>query len=108
MQQLLVALCHTTGYDAIVAGTAEDGFEKAVLFRPDAILLDIVLPGMRGHEMLRHLRDHAVTRDIPVIIVSGTPVGPRDEWSAMASAVLRKPFSVPALQSTLAAVVKRA
>ena len=37
---------------------------------PDLILLDVMMPGMDGYQVLRELRDNATTRDIPVIFVS--------------------------------------
>jgi putative two-component system response regulator len=38
--------------------------------QPDLILLDVVMPGMGGHELFRHLRANPLTRDIPVIFVT--------------------------------------
>ena len=38
--------------------------------RPDLILLDIMMPGIDGHEVLRRLKDGATTRDIPVIFLT--------------------------------------
>jgi CheY-like chemotaxis protein len=46
------------------------GINMALQQRPDLILLDINLPGMNGHEVLRHLRDREETRDIPVVALS--------------------------------------
>ena len=37
---------------------------------PDLILLDVMMPGMDGYQVLRELRDNATTRDIPVIFVT--------------------------------------
>ncbi|MBI5258719.1 MAG: two-component system response regulator [Burkholderiales bacterium] len=38
--------------------------------RPDLVLLDVMMPGMSGYEVLEHLREHEATRDIPVIFVT--------------------------------------
>jgi putative two-component system response regulator len=38
--------------------------------RPDLILLDVMMPGMSGHEVLTRLREHDATRDVPVIFVT--------------------------------------
>jgi CheY-like chemotaxis protein/anti-sigma regulatory factor (Ser/Thr protein kinase) len=48
----------------------ETGLELARSERPDAILLDIQLPGIDGYEVLRRLRAHDATRDIPVLAIS--------------------------------------
>ena len=53
--------------------TATDGQEGIELARsklPDLILLDLHLPDMPGHEVLRELRTHPETREIPVVVVS--------------------------------------
>jgi len=54
----------------ISADLPEAGLRLAREQRPDLILLDIQLPGIDGYEVLRRLRDDALTRDIPVVAVS--------------------------------------
>ncbi len=39
--------------------------------KPDLILLDVVMPGMDGHAVCKHLKDDQATRLIPVVFVSG-------------------------------------
>ena len=46
------------------------GLDLARQHLPDLILLDLHLPDLRGHEVLERLRNDAVTRDIPVVIIS--------------------------------------
>jgi signal transduction histidine kinase/CheY-like chemotaxis protein len=52
------------------AHTGEEALKLARSLRPDAITLDLVLPGMSGFEVLKALKQDPGTRDIPVIIVS--------------------------------------
>ena len=52
----------TSGLAALDLADRED--------RPELILLDVMMPGMNGIEVLRHLREKPATRDIPVIFVS--------------------------------------
>lgn len=40
--------------------------------RPDLCVFDVVMPGMRGHEVLRALRDDSKTKGIPVVLVTAT------------------------------------
>jgi len=40
--------------------------------RPDLILLDLALPGLRGTDVLRRIRSNAELNDVPVIVVSGS------------------------------------
>lgn len=56
------------GYVAQGALDAEEGLEKAGTFSPDLILLDIMMPGMDGWEMLKILKEKPSTKSIPVII----------------------------------------
>jgi PAS domain S-box-containing protein len=46
------------------------GIELARQHRPDLILLDVHLPDMTGHDVLREIREDVTTRDIPVVVVS--------------------------------------
>ncbi len=54
------------GYQVAVTASAEEGLELAARQRPDAIILDVRLPGMDGLTALGRLRQ--VTRDAPVIV----------------------------------------
>ena len=53
-----------------VAETGNDALERVGKDRPDLILLDILLPGINGFEVLRRLKASAKTRDIPVIVLT--------------------------------------
>jgi putative two-component system response regulator len=58
-------------YRVRVANSGRRALEVAAAVpRPDLILLDIMMPGLDGHEVLRRLRADAKTRDIPVIFVT--------------------------------------
>jgi two-component system phosphate regulon response regulator PhoB len=58
------------GYEAIVAHDGQEGLRKAQTLLPDLILLDIMLPGLSGTEILREVKSSERTRKIPVIIIS--------------------------------------
>ncbi len=61
--------------DDYAVTTAEDGLEALKRAcstpAPDLILLDIMMPGMDGREVLRRLKEQHLTKDIPVIFVTG-------------------------------------
>ena len=53
------------------AADGESALEIARTERPDLIFLDIVMPGMSGFAVLRALRHDLLTRDIPIVMISG-------------------------------------
>jgi len=61
------------GKESYTLVTASDGYqaiEQAIAQAPDAILLDVVMPGMDGFATCRELRRREETRNIPVIMVT--------------------------------------
>jgi two-component system phosphate regulon response regulator PhoB len=58
------------GYDTVIANDGADGLRKAQMQAPDLILLDLMLPGMSGQEVLKELKAGSSTRLIPTIILS--------------------------------------
>ncbi|MCL2075306.1 MAG: diguanylate cyclase [Betaproteobacteria bacterium] len=55
----------------IAAKSGEAGLRRAMNDKPDLILLDIIMPGMSGFEVLTALKESESTRSIPVIIITG-------------------------------------
>ncbi len=58
------------GYRALTAGSGEEGLELALTEVPDLILLDVLMPRMKGREVCARLKANPSTRDIPVIFLS--------------------------------------
>ncbi|RRV05380.1 response regulator [Pseudomonas sp. v388] len=67
---ILYDLAHELGYQCLVAHAADEGFNLAAQFTPDAILLDMRLPDHSGLTVLQRLKELAVTRHIPVHVIS--------------------------------------
>jgi twitching motility two-component system response regulator PilH len=59
------------GHVVLKAADGESALEIARRDRPDLIFLDIVMPGMSGFAVLRALRHDLLTRDIPIVMISG-------------------------------------
>jgi putative two-component system response regulator len=57
-------------YDLVFAKSGEDALGAAVSQHPDLILLDVMMPGMDGHEVCRRLKQDMRCSDIPVIFVT--------------------------------------
>jgi CheY-like chemotaxis protein len=98
--RILRDLAREKNYRALVALDGETGLRLAHEYKPDAITLDIDLPGIDGWQVLDRLKHHPDTRHIPVHIVSG--VGRKQEGlRAGALSFLEKPVSRESLMETI-------
>src|SRR5687767_11718833 len=68
-----------TGHETRVAGNVKEGWESIQEEVPDAIILDITLPGPTGWDLLENLRGDSRYRQIPVIVTTG--LSPEDVTS---------------------------
>ncbi|HSW14131.1 MAG TPA: hybrid sensor histidine kinase/response regulator [Solimonas sp.] len=69
--QLLGQLLDNAGYNVVPAASGAQALERARLRRPDLALVDMLMPGMDGLELGRHLRELPGLSDLPVIFVTG-------------------------------------
>lgn len=67
---VLMKQAHQKGFKCIAASTGEDGLLLAEKYKPNAIILDIDLPGINGHSVLAQLKSRPSVRHIPVHIMS--------------------------------------
>ncbi len=67
MEQMILG---KNGYDLLTARDGQEGVDKALLEKPDLILMDVMMPRMDGFEACRKLRSESTTRTIPVIMVT--------------------------------------
>jgi len=97
--KILLEMAHDKGFKGLVALDGESGLNLAHAFHPDAITLDIDMPGMDGWGVLDRLKHHPETRHIPVHIISG--IRERQQGlKAGAIAYLEKPVSKEALEDS--------
>jgi CheY-like chemotaxis protein len=82
------------GWDVLTAASGAEAIDTAVAERPDAILLDVMMPGLDGPATFRRLQDAAETRDIPVILLTAkVRAADRRQFEDLGvQAVLAKPF----------------
>src|ERR1700722_17990014 len=95
------------GHDIAMAHTGPEGLELALRDKPNAIILDVMLPGMDGFEVLKKLR---ATSDVPVLMLTGRGEEP-DRIVGLeigADDYLPKTFSTRELLARLRAVTRRA
>ncbi len=100
----LTLLLEMEGFEVRVAGEGRAALAIAREFRPDAVLLDIGLPGMSGFEVAGHLREEPATREALLVALTGYGEAESRSRSAQAGfdVHLVKPADVEALLSLLA------
>ncbi|MBN1811967.1 MAG: response regulator transcription factor [Anaerolineae bacterium] len=105
--QILDRVLSSDGYKVATASSGTEGLRKAYDFRPDLILLDLMMPGMDGWTMLRRLREFS---DVPVIMVTAMS-GEENLVNGLeggADDYLVKPYSLKELKARIRAVLRRA
>ena len=95
------------GYQVETAADGEEGMRKAFDISPDLIVLDIMLPGWSGLDILAELRDRQ--QDVPVLILSarGTTDNKVEGLNIGADDYLAKPFELPELLARVEAMLRR-
>lgn len=86
------------GFEAFHVADGWSALRAVETQRPDLIVLDIHLPGLRGDELLEELSERPDTRQIPAIVVTGSDI---DLGAAQAKQVLRKPCAPERLVSAV-------
>src|SRR3990172_3655876 len=69
--EIVDAFLTTAGYEVAVENSSKGGIQRAKDFRPDMILLDIMLPVMDGYDVCNLLKKDAVTASIPIVFLTG-------------------------------------
>ena len=90
-------------FEVIYAYNGLQGLKKAREENPDVLLLDLVLPDMDGYEVCSRLKADPVTKNIPVVIMTGGGVEDiaRNEPEILAEAYLGKPFKFEELHNLI-------
>lgn len=70
IQDLVSAALSIAGYQVMCASDGMEGLQRAVADQPNLILLDVLLPDMRGYEVLAMLKGNPRTTAIPVVMLS--------------------------------------
>lgn len=105
----LQELLQSAGFEVIAATNGLEAMRFVEELPPDAAVLDVVMPGSSGFDLLRELRGHPATAHIPILFVSGLASG-RDRIRGLAAGAddyLVKPFEPEELLLRLSKLLSR-
>jgi DNA-binding response OmpR family regulator len=96
------------GFEVTAVEDGEAGLDAARADRPDAMVLDVMMPGLDGLAVLREIRADADLADLPVLLLTAKAGAPAEQegWAAGATAYLTKPFTGTALAGTLRSLLE--
>ncbi len=106
--ELLSVSLRFQGFEVATAADGAAGLDKARSFRPDALILDVMMPGMDGFGLLRRLRADGV--EAPVLFLTARD-GVDDKISGLtlgADDYVTKPFSLEEVVTRLRVILRRA
>ena len=93
------------GYSVLAAQTGEKGMQVAKLQKPDLIILDVILPGIKGRDVCLRLKEDEETKNIPVIFLTAKD-SPDDIKAELAAGGLTH-LTKPVHARTLIAEIKK-
>lgn len=97
------------GFRVACAADGEEGLQRIVASRPDALVVDLMLPGRSGLEVIREVRGEPLTRDLPVVVLTarGAEMDKLLGFEHGADDYMTKPFSPRELIARLQALLRR-
>lgn len=98
------------GFAVHVAHDGQEAMAKAQTLRPDAVLLDVMMPGLDGYEVCRRLRSNARTSHCAIIMLTAKSLSADTVLGLTAGAddYISKPFDPPELVARVRAALRRA
>ena len=109
-RELLRVSLEEAGYKVVLAETGEEGVRCAFEQRPDAVLVDSMLPGISGAEVIRRVRSESATRRTPCLLLTASEEA-REELEALeagAATFVRKNEEIAVILVRLAGILRSA
>jgi two-component system response regulator MtrA len=106
MLQLIKDILEPEGYNVISAVDGVAGMDLLIKTEPDIVLLDIMMPGPDGHQVLESIRQHS---NVPVIMITAKRDTESLQWALNIGAddYLRKPFKPSELVARIHVKLRR-
>src|SRR5437016_2612801 len=112
-EQLIAKLLKETlqieGYQVVTVLSGEDAVQFALRETPHLIILDVMLPGIDGYEVVRRLRAHPKSMHIPIIVLSalGEPADKVRAFEIGVDDYVTKPFNTEELLARIRTQLRR-
>jgi twitching motility two-component system response regulator PilG len=109
IQKVVSVTLEAHGHEVVTASDGMEALSKLRTIRPDLVLLDITMPHMDGYQLCRILRSNDLTRQVPIVMLSGKD-GLFDKMRgrmAGAASYITKPFAPSALPPLVEKYCKR-
>lgn len=107
--EMMRMMLQRSGHEAILTGDGMDGIVKAQQLHPDLAIVDVMMPGMNGYQVVRKLREDPATAEIAVLILSARAqsVDREAALAARADAYMAKPVSPAELLQIVTDLLER-
>lgn len=95
IHKMLDPILSTNGYTVFSAKTGEEGLQMAEGHKPDIVILDVILPGMKGRAVCAAMKKNPAIKDIPVLFLTSkdSPDDVQAELEAGGIGHLTKPIN---------------
>ncbi len=105
--ELLKVSLKFQGFDVVTAESGSEGLEKARVFHPDAFILDVMMPGMDGFELLAKLREEGITAPALFLTAKDSVEDRIHGLTIGADDYVTKPFSLEEVITRLRVILRR-
>ena len=106
IRSLLDDFLKDEGYEVVLAADGEQALQLAEIENPQAIIMDIKMPGLDGIEVCKRLKEKEQTKFIPVIIITGFEDNKLNALDMGADDFVNKPFDMVELSIRVKSVLR--
>ncbi len=99
LKMLEMMLHNRGGHEVLLSESGPDGLQMAQEQHPDVVVVDVMMPGMNGYEVVKRLREGPQTKEVAILVLTGRgqPVDQEASLKAGADDYLSKPVQVQTL-----------
>lgn len=107
VHMIIVPILSRAGYQAVSAKNGEQALHLALNERPDMIIMDVIMPGIKGRDLCKKIKAYDVLKDIPVVFLTAkdSEDDVKAELEAGAVSHLTKPVNPTELLQTIDGVI---